>query len=96
MGHIFTTTKTTKLPCVGDIWLVHYPYMTTGNMEKVRPGIIVSFIDDDKIKVRKLTTRKKKCNKPFMHPKLKKKTYISPEVMIIHDYDLVRYIGKIQ
>ena len=48
------STRTTKLPGIGDIWLVHYPYVTPGNMEKVRPGIIVGFDGDDKVIVQKL------------------------------------------
>ncbi len=88
------TTRTTRLPGVGEIWLVHYPYITPGNMEKVRPGIIVGFDGEDKVIVQKLTTRKKKCNKEFIHPKLKKKTYLSPEKISISDYNLIRYIGR--
>ena len=53
------STRTTKLPGIGDIWLVHYTYMTPGNMEKVRPGIIVGFDGDDKVIVQKLTKKKK-------------------------------------
>ena len=88
------STRTTRLPGIGEIWLVHYPYLTPGNMEKVRPGIIVGFDGDDSVIVQKLTTRKKKCNKESEHPKLKRKTYLSPEKMKIQDYNLIRYIGK--
>ena len=88
------STRTTKLPGIGDIWLVHYPYMTPGNMEKVRPGIIVGFDGDDKVIVQKLTTKKKRNNKEFVHPKMKRKTYLSKEKMSISDYNLVRYIGR--
>lgn len=88
------STRTTRLPGIGEIWLVHYPYLTPGNMEKVRPGIIVGFNGDDEVIVQKLTTRKKKYNKEFVHPKLKRKTYLSPEKMSIQDYNLIRYIGK--
>lgn len=88
------STVTTKLPRVGDIWLVHYPYVTPGNMEKVRPGIIVDFDGEDKVVVQKLTTKKKKNNKEFVHPKMKRKTYLSEETMSISDYNLVRYIGR--
>ena len=70
---MYMTTRTTRMPGVGDIWLVDYPYKTPGNMSKPRPGIIVDF-DDDNVIVQKLTTRKKKGNKEFVHPKLKKKT----------------------
>jgi hypothetical protein len=88
------STRTTRLPGIGEIWLVHYPYLTPGNMEKVRPGIIVGFKGDDEVIVQKLTTRKKKYNKEFVHPKLKRKTYLSPEKTSIQDYNLIRYIGK--
>lgn len=90
------STVTTKLPRIGDIWLVHYPYITPGNMEKVRPGIIVDFDGDDRVVVQKLTTRRKKGNKEFKHPKMKRKTYLSPERLSISDYNLVRYIGRAQ
>lgn len=88
------STVTTKLPRIGDIWLVHYPYVTPGNMKKVRPGIIVDFDGEDKVVVQKLTTKKKKNNKEFVHPKMKRKTYLSEETMSISDYNLVRYIGR--
>lgn len=91
---MYMTTRTTKLPSIGDIWLVHYPYITPGNMEKVRPGIIVDFDGEDKVVVQKLTTRRKKGNKEFIHPKMKRKTYLSPEKLSIADYNLIRYIGR--
>ena len=91
---MYMSTRTTKLPGIGDIWLVHYPYMTPGNMEKVRPGIIVGFDGDDRVIVQKLTTKKKKNNKEFVHPKMKRRTYLSKEKMSISDYNLVRYIGR--
>lgn len=92
---MYMTTRTTRMPGVGDIWLVDYPYKTPGNMSKPRPGIIVDF-DDDNVIVQKLTTRKKKGNKEFVHPKLKKKTYISPEKSVVPDYRLIRYLGKVK
>lgn len=88
------STVTTRVPRVGDIWLVHYPYLTPGNMEKIRPGIIIGFKNNDEVIIQKLTTKKKKYNKEFVHPKLKRKTYLSPEKMSIQDYNLIRYIGK--
>ncbi len=91
---MYMTTRTTRLPSIGDIWLVHYPYITPGNMEKVRPGIIVDFDGEDNVVVQKLTTRRKKGNKEFIHPKMKKKTYLSPEKLSIADYNLIRYIGR--
>jgi len=89
------TTKTTRLPAIGEIWLVNYPYVTPGNMKKVRPGVIVDFDGEDNVIIQKLTTRKKRGNKEFIHPKMKKKTYLSPEKMSIPDYNLIRYIGRI-
>lgn len=88
------TTRTTREPCVGDIWLVHFPYSTPGNMEKVRPAIIKDFDEEDNIVVQKLTSKKKK-NKEFNHPKMKRKTYLSSETASISDYNLIRYIGRI-
>lgn len=90
------TTRTTKLPGIGDIWLVNYPYHTPGNMKKIRPGIIVDFDGEDKVIVQMLTTKKKKYNKEFQHPKMKKKTYISPKKMSVYDYDLIRRIGSVR
>lgn len=92
----YTTTRTTKTPRVGDIWLVHFPYITPGNMEKVRPAIIRAFDGDDKTVVQKLTTRKKKGNKEFRHPKLNKKTYLSRDIVSVYDYNLIRRIGRIE
>jgi len=92
---MYMTTRTTKLPGVGDIWLVDYPYKTPGNMSKPRPGIIIDF-DEDNVIVQKLTTKKKRGNKEFIHPKLKRKTYISQEKSIVPDYRLIRYIGKVK
>lgn len=87
--------ETIRLPKEGDIWLVHYPYITPGNMEKVRPAIIKSINEEtETLKVQKLTTKKHKNNKVFLHPKMKKKTYISTETVEIHEYNLVRYIGN--
>lgn len=60
---MYTTTRTTREPRVGDIWLVMYPYSTPGNMEKIRPGIILGFDNEDKVIVQKLTTRCKKVIK---------------------------------
>lgn len=89
------TTRTTKLPGIGDIWLVHFPYATPGNMEKIRPAIITDFDGEDRVIVQKLTTKKKKNNKEFNHPKMKRKTYISSEKTSISDYNLIRYIGRV-
>lgn len=83
-------------PCIGDIWLVHFPYLTPGNMEKVRPAIITDFVDDDHLIVQKLTTKRKKFFKEFKHPKMKKTTYLSYDKITISDYNLIRYIGKSQ
>lgn len=85
-----------RVPRPGDIWLVNYPYITPGNMEKIRPAIIRSFEDDDTVVVQKLTTKKKWNTKKFEHPKMKKDTYISKELVKIKDYNLVRYIGNLK
>ena len=86
--------KNNKLPGLGDIWLVHFPYITPGNMEKLRPAIITDFDGEDRVIVQKLTTKRKKNNKEFNHQKKKRKTYISSDKMSISDYNLVRYIGR--
>jgi len=86
-------TRTTREPRVGDIWLAHYPYSTPGNMQKVRPVIILGFTEDD-IVVQKLTS-KKKHNKPFNHPKMNRPTYYTHEKCNIPEYNLIRYLGKI-
>ena len=85
-----------RIPKKGDIWLVNYPYITPGNMEKIRPAIIRDFsLNDNKLIVQKLTTKKHKYNTIFKHPKLKKNTYLSNEKIKINDYNLIRYIGNI-
>ena len=94
--YTYTTTRTTRTPSIGDIWLILYPYGTPGNMEKIRPGIVVDFDENDNVIIQKLTTKKKKLNKEFVHPKLKRKTYLSPEKVSIPDYKLVRYLGKVK
>lgn len=90
------TTRTTKTPQIGDIWLVHFPYITPGNMEKVRPAIVKGFDGEDKTVVQKLTTKYKKGNKEFVHPKLNKKTYLSRDIVSVYDYNFVRKIGRIE
>lgn len=88
------STTTTRIPQVGELWLVHYPYRTPGGYEKTRPGIIVGFGEDDEVYVRKLTSKKKKGNTLFIHPKLNRPSYLTKEVLKMRDYRLIRYIGK--
>lgn len=64
-------------------------------MEKIRPAIIKGFEDDDIVIVQKLTTKKKWNTPKFDHPKLKKDTYLSREIIKIKDYNLIRYIGNL-
>ena len=64
-------------------------------MEKIRPAIIKGFEDDDIVIVQKLTTKKKRDTPKFDHPKLKKDTYLSREIIKIKDYNLIRYIGNL-
>lgn len=95
----YITTRTTKEPRIGDIWLAHVQYDTPGNMEKVRPIIIKKIIDNESyvdtiIIANKLTTKKHKKNKEFVHPKISKKTYMSGELVKIKPYQLIRYIGR--
>lgn len=85
-----------RTPREGDIWLVHYPYITPGNMEKIRPAIIKSINDEENtVLVQKLTTKYHKGNRSFEHPKMKKRTFISKETTQIHEYNLIRYIGNL-
>lgn len=91
---MYMSTTTTRVPIVGDIWLVHYPYTTPGNYDKIRPGIVVGYGKDDEVIIQKLTTKDKRGNKPFSHPKLKQKSFLSKEKVCIRDYNLIRYIGK--
>ena len=64
-------------------------------MEKIRPAIIKSINEEEEtVVVQKLTTKKHKNNKLFLHPKMKKQTYISRETVTIHEYNLERYIGN--
>ena len=55
---------------------------------------IVDFDEEDNIIVQKLTTKRKKYNKEFNHPKMKRKTYLSQEKTTISDYHLIRYLGR--
>ena len=64
-------------------------------MEKIRPAIIKGFEDDDIVIVQKLTTKKKWDTPKFDHPKIKKDTYLSREIIKIKDYNLIRYIGNL-
>mgnify|MGYP003290760453 CR=1 FL=1 len=81
------STTTTRIPQVGELWLVHYPYRTPGGYEKTRPGIIVGFGEGDEVYVRKITTKNKKGNRPFLHPKLKKQSFQSrQEKTLIHGW----------
>lgn len=88
------SNTTTRIPQIGELWLVHYPYVTPGGYEKIRPGIVVGFGKDDEVVVRKITTKSKKGSKPFNHPKLKRTSFLSTERMRMRDYNLIRYIGK--
>jgi len=90
-----TSRTTSRMPQKGDIWLVEFPYFTPGNMVKVRPAIVLDYNEDtDKVKMRRLTTQKKKGYKPFINDKMKKRTYITRDIMDIPYYNLIRYIGK--
>lgn len=84
-----------KMPKAGDIWLVKYPYITPGNMEKIRPAVIKGIIDDERILVQKLSTKKHKGSVSFKHPKMKRPTFLSNERVVIKDYNLVRYVGNL-
>lgn len=84
-----------RVPQVGDIWLVHYPYITPGNMEKIRPALIKRIDDETNVViVQKMTTKKHFNNRKFEHPKLKKTTFLSTETVKINEYNLIRYIGN--
>ena len=66
-------------------------------MEKIRPAIIRQIDEENNtVMVQKLTTKKHKKNKVFIHPKIKRNTYLSIEQTEISGYNLVRYIGNIK
>ena len=84
-----------RLPAIGDIWLVNYPYLTPGNMEKIRPAIIKKINEEnDTIVVQKLSTKWHKGSRIFQHPKMKRQTYLSKERITIRDCNLIRYLGR--
>lgn len=84
-----------RMPKAGDVWLVNYPYITPGNMKKIRPAIIRQVDEDSNmIIVQKLTTKYHKGNREFRNSKMKKKTFVSKETVKIHEYNLIRYIGR--
>ena len=65
-------------------------------MEKIRPAIIMEVLEEsNEILVQKLTTKKHKMNKVFDHPKMKRKTYLTNEIIKINEYNLIRYIGNL-
>lgn len=86
-----------RIPKIGDVWLVEFPYATPGNVKKTRPAIIKDFIygeDRDSILVQKLTSKKHKNYKQFNNQKMNKTTYISYETAVIEEYHLIRYLCK--
>lgn len=65
-------------------------------MEKIRPAIIMEILEEsNEVLVQKLTTKKHKMNKAFDHPKMKRKTYLTNEIIKINEYNLIRYIGNL-
>lgn len=90
----FLTTN--KNPVVGDVWLVRYPYITKGNMEKPRPALIVED-NGDYLKVRKITTNKK-GGKLIVHNKYftRYSSYLTNECVTIHYTKLIRRIKSVQ
>lgn len=88
----FTTNKN---PQKGDVWLVHYPYETEGNMEKPRPVIIVEN-KGEYLKVRKITTNQKR-GKLIKHKKYftRRNSYLTNEYAEIHYTKLIRRIKSI-
>ena len=88
----FTTNKN---PQKGDVWLVRYPYETKGNMEKVRP-VIIAEVNEEYLKVRKITTNEKR-GKLIIHKKYfnKKNSYLTNDYANIHYTKLIRRIKSI-
>lgn len=83
------------MPKAGDVWLVNYPYITPGNMKKIRPAIIRQVDEENNmVIVQKLTTKYHKGNREFRNNKMKKKTFVSKETVKINEYNLIRYIGR--
>ena len=65
------------MPKAGDVWLVNYPYITPGNMKKIRPAIIRQVDEENNmVIVQKLTTKYHKGNREFRNNKMKKKTFV--------------------
>lgn len=84
-----------RMPKAGDVWLVNYPYITPGNMKKIRPAIIRQVDEENNmVIVQKLTTKYHKGNREFRNNKMKKKTFVSKETVKINEYNLIRYIGR--
>ena len=64
-------------------------------MEKIRPAIIVDINEEEnEVYVQKLTTKRHQYNQVFEHPKMKRTTYLTNEVVKISEYNLIRYIGN--
>lgn len=78
-----------------DIWLVKFPYMTKGNMYKIRPALILDFdFDNEEIIVQKITSKKWKYNKKLELDFLKGNSYLTNEIARIKDYNVLRKLGK--
>ena len=88
----FPTTN--KEPKEGDIWLVKFPYITKGGMEKLRPAVIVENRGYE-IKVRKITSNEKRGKKISENIKTDRVSYLTKEYAVVGRDKLYRKIGRI-
>ena len=86
----------TKEPRPDDVWLVKFPYTQLGNWYKIRPALVVS-VDEDIIRVRKITTKKdERFNYPITIENNNniKQSYLSIEDAVVNRYMLIRKVGS--
>ena len=83
--------KTKKTPKKNEIWLAYFPYYGRTNIEKLRPVLICSVIDDEAM-VRKITTNSKRG--VFININGDKKSYLTKHYARIKLYKCYRKLDK--
>lgn len=78
---------------INDIWLVDFPYITKGNMHKIRPALVLGY-NEDIIKVQKITTKYKLGYKKINC--LKKPSYLADDIIELEDYKFYKRIGRMK
>lgn len=73
-------------PKKGDVWLAKFPYLTKGNIEKLRP-VIITEIKEEEITARMITTNKKRGSE--LPKELKK--YMREESYLTNSYAKIGY-----